>query len=55
MGDGQWLADDMEIIKFDQEPLYLRAGDTGLLAINGANSAAHLHYVVKIFWEEFTL
>ncbi len=52
-GVGQWLTDDLELMKFDMPPLILRAGQTLLLALSGANSAATLHYTVKVIWQEF--
>jgi len=38
---------------YNAPPFTLRAGETGLVAMVGA-SAAHLHYVVEVVWEETT-
>lgn len=52
---GQWLTDDLEIIKFDQPPLILRANETGLIVLTGGSQVITNHYAVKIIFEEFTL
>ena len=53
-GAGQWLTDDLEVQRVTDPPLILRATETLLVAIVG-NSATHLHYTVKVAFEEFTL
>jgi hypothetical protein len=52
---GQWLTDDMEMWSESESPLILRQGESILVAHHGANSATHMHYTVKGYFEEFTL
>jgi len=53
---GQYISDgDIEVVTFDQHPLYVLTGETAaLILICSANNIATNHYTVKIIWEEFT-
>jgi hypothetical protein len=50
-----WFPTDFQLQRSGWEPLILRPGQTALLALHGANSAAHFHYVVKMQWDEFAI
>lgn len=51
-GASGWFPADYELHDYAKPPLVLNAGDTLLVAIAGAASATHLHYGLKVIWEE---
>ncbi len=51
-GASGWFPTDYELHDYAKPPLELRAGESLLVAIAGANSAVNFHYGLKVIWEE---